>query len=156
MHDKVMLEVDIKSLHHPCIIKVEDVFHTDTKLFIVLELVEGGELFDKVVSCGKFSENVAKMLFYQMLVACKYLHDNGITHRDLKPENLLLSADIKEESVIKVTDFDLSQFVGENSLMKTLCGTPTYLAPEIITNAGMGGYTKAVDCWSLGSYCLYA
>ena len=63
---------------------------------------------------------------------------------------MLLSCDKKEEAVIKVTDFGLSKFVGENSLMKTLCGTPTYLAPEILNNAGMGGYTKAVDCWSLG------
>ncbi|XP_071481598.1 serine/threonine-protein kinase Chk2-like [Diadema antillarum] len=150
MEKTVMEEVRIlKRLHHPCIIGIEDVFDTPDVLYIVLELVEGGELFDRVVSVGKFEEPLAKLYFYQMVTACKYLHDNGITHRDLKPENLLLMNDSKE-TVVKVTDFGLSKFVGEQSLMKTLCGTPTYLAPEILTSMGMGGYTKAVDCWSLG------
>lgn len=139
----------IKSMHHPCIIRVEDLFESSDALYIVLELVEGGELFDRVVGVGKFSERIGKLLFYQMLVAVKYLHDRGITHRDLKPENILLASD-DEETLIKVTDFGLSKFVGEQSLMKTLCGTPSYLAPEIIKSAGIGGYNKAVDCWSLG------
>lgn len=146
----VMEEVRIlKRLNHPCIIGIEDVFDTPEVLYIVLELVEGGELFDRVVSQGKLDEATAKLYFYQMITACKYLHENGITHRDLKPENLLLMNDDKE-TILKVTDFGLSKFVGEQSLMKTLCGTPTYLAPEILTSMGMGGYTKAVDCWSLG------
>ena len=102
----------------------------------------------------------------------QYLHGKNITHRDLKvklyqerereggreniasifppqPENILLSSDEKE-TLVKVTDFGLSKFVGEASLMKTLCGTPTYLAPEVLESAGLGGYSKAVDCWSLG------
>ena len=67
----------------------------------------------------------------------------------LQPENVLLASD-DEETLIKVTDFGLSKFVGENSLMKTLCGTPSYLAPEVLQTAGTKGYTKEVDCWSLG------
>lgn len=66
-----------------------------------------------------------------------------------QPENVLLATD-DAETLIKVTDFGLSKFVGENSLMKTLCGTPSYLAPEVLKTAGMGGYGKAVDCWSMG------
>ena len=66
-----------------------------------------------------------------------------------QPENILLATDDKE-TLIKVTDFGLSKFVGEASLMKTLCGTPSYLAPEVLESAGLGGYSKAVDCWSLG------
>ena len=66
-----------------------------------------------------------------------------------QPENVLLATD-DEETLIKVTDFGLSKFVGENSLMKTLCGTPSYLAPEVLKTAGIGGYGKAVDCWSMG------
>ncbi|XP_078599628.1 serine/threonine-protein kinase Chk2-like isoform X1 [Branchiostoma floridae x Branchiostoma japonicum] len=148
--ERIFGEVQImKGLKHPCIIKIEDVIDTEDTLYIVLELVEGGELFDRVVSLGRFTEPVAKLLFYQMLVAVKYLHEQGITHRDLKPENVLLGSD-EMETIIKVTDFGLSKFVGENSLMKTLCGTPSYLAPEVLRTAGMGGYTKAVDCWSLG------
>ncbi|XP_065920782.1 serine/threonine-protein kinase Chk2-like [Dysidea avara] len=147
----VMDEVKIlKSMRHPCIIRIEDMYDTIDTLYIVLELVEGGELFDRIVKVGKFSEDIAKMLFYQMLLAVKYLHDRGITHRDLKPENVLLSSDSANETLIKVTDFGLSRVVGEHSLMKTLCGTPSYLAPEVLTSANKEGYGKAVDCWSLG------
>ncbi|KAK2574382.1 Serine/threonine-protein kinase Chk2 [Acropora cervicornis] len=111
----MMDEVEIlKKLHHPCVIKIEDVFETTDNLYIVLELVEGGELFDRI-----------------------YLHNQGITHRDLKPENVLLSSE-KSETVIKITDFGLSKVVGEQSLMKTLCGTPSYLAPEVLVNCGTG------------------
>ncbi|XP_071944033.1 serine/threonine-protein kinase Chk2-like [Antedon mediterranea] len=150
MQDKVMDEVNIlKALNHPCIIKIEEMYDTPEVLFIVLELVEGGELFDRITSRGRLNEEVSKLLFFQMVSACKYLHDKGITHRDLKPENILLTSD-EEYTLIKVTDFGLSKFVGENSFMKTMCGTPTYLAPEILKTAGMGGYSKAVDLWSLG------
>jgi len=143
-------EVEIlKRLHHPCVIRIEDVYETAEVLYIVLELVEGGELFDRVVSVTRFEEPTAKLLFYQMLVAVKYLHEQGITHRDLKPENVLLCSE-KNETVIKITDFGLSKVVGEQSLMKTLCGTPSYLAPEVLLTAGTGGYSKAVDLWSLG------
>ena len=79
----------------------------------------------------------------------RYLHSQDITHRDLKPENVLLTSH-GEECVIKVTDFGLSKVVGENSLMKTLCGTPSYLAPEVLLNAGSLGYGQKCDCWSLG------
>lgn len=147
---QVMSEVKIlKALKHPCIIGIEDVIDTPEVLYIVLELVEGGELFDKVVSLSQYDEPTAKLLFYQMVLACKYLHDQGITHRDLKPENILLSTDDKE-TLIKITDFGLSKFVDAGSLMQTFCGTPTYLAPEILVTAGTGTYTKAIDAWSLG------
>ena len=66
-----------------------------------------------------------------------------------QPENILLATD-ERETLVKVTDFGLSKFVGETSLMKTLCGTPMYLAPEVLESAGLVGYSKAVDCWSLG------
>lgn len=147
---QVMSEVKIlKALKHPCIIGIEDVIDTPETLYIVLELVEGGELFDKVVSISQYDEPTAKLLFYQMVSACKYLHDQGITHRDLKPENILLSTD-DLETLIKVTDFGLSKFVDAGSIMKTFCGTPTYLSPEILETAGTGAYTKAIDVWSLG------
>ncbi|NXO31146.1 CHK2 kinase, partial [Horornis vulcanius] len=77
------------------------------------------------------------------------LHDNGIIHRDLKPENVLLSSS-EEICLIKITDFGQSKILGEASLMKTLCGTPMYLAPEVLNSLGTAGYSRAVDCWSLG------
>lgn len=139
----------LQALKHPCVICIEDVMESDDALYIILELAEGGELYDRVIEYGKFSEHLAKLYFYQLLSSVKYLHDEGITHRDLKPENVLLVND-DEETLLKVTDFGLSKFVGENSLMKTLCGTPSYLAPEVLKTAGTGGYTKEIDCWSLG------
>ncbi|XP_064620238.1 serine/threonine-protein kinase Chk2-like [Lineus longissimus] len=146
----VMGEVNIlKSLKHPCIIGIEDVIDSPDTIYIVLELVQGGELFDKVISIGQYSEATAKLLFYQMVTAIKYLHDQGITHRDLKPENILLASE-EDETLIKVTDFGLSKFVDSATMMKTFCGTPNYLAPEILLTAGIGSYTKSIDCWSLG------
>uniref|UniRef100_A0A8C5LPD5 Serine/threonine-protein kinase Chk2 n=1 Tax=Leptobrachium leishanense TaxID=445787 RepID=A0A8C5LPD5_9ANUR len=143
-------EIEIlKKLNHPCIIKIENFFDSEDCFYIVLELMEGGELFDRVVSTSRLKESTAKLYFYQMLLAVQYLHENGVIHRDLKPENVLLSS-TSEECCIKITDFGQSKILGETSLMRTLCGTPTYLAPEVLNTAGTGGYTSAVDCWSLG------
>lgn len=110
--------------------------------------MEGGELFERIVK-SRISESTVKLYFYQILLAVQYLHDNGIIHRDLKLENVLLSS-TNEECCIKITDFGQSKILGETSLMRTLCGTPTYLAPEVLNTAGTGGYSKAVDYWSLG------
>ncbi|XP_044898290.1 serine/threonine-protein kinase Chk2 isoform X2 [Felis catus] len=132
----------------PCIIKIKDFFEAED-YYIVLELMEGGELFDRVVGNKRLKEATCKLYFYQMLLAVQYLHENGIIHRDLKPENVLLSSQ-KEDCLIKITDFGQSKILGETSLMRTLCGTPTYLAPEVLNSFGTAGYNRAVDCWSLG------
>lgn len=79
----------------------------------------------------------------------QYLHDNGITHRDLKPENILLSGP-SNRCLIKITDFGLSKIVKDNTMLRTFCGTPTYLAPEVLLTAGNGTYTPLIDVWSLG------
>ncbi len=104
--------------------------------------------FDKVVKIQKYDESTAKLLFYQMVLAIKYLHDNNISHRDLKPENILLKSDESNETLVKISDFGLSKFF-ENS-MQTMCGTPHYLAPEVINSKGVGSYTNKIDNWSLG------
>ncbi|XP_023415037.1 serine/threonine-protein kinase Chk2 isoform X3 [Loxodonta africana] len=132
----------------PCIIKIKNFFDAED-YYIVLELMEGGELFDRVVGNRRLKEATCKLYFYQMLLAVQYLHENGIIHRDLKPENVLLSSQ-KEDCLIKITDFGQSKILGETSLMRTLCGTPTYLAPEVLVSFGTAGYNRAVDCWSLG------
>lgn len=145
----VETEIEIlKKLNHPCIIKIKDFFDAED-FYIVLELMEGGELFDRVAGNRRLREATCKLYFYQMLLAVQYLHENGIIHRDLKPENVLLSSQ-KEDCLIKITDFGQSKILGETSLMKTLCGTPTYLAPEVLNSLGTAGYNRAVDCWSLG------
>ncbi|KAM6423081.1 serine/threonine-protein kinase Chk2 isoform 1-T1 [Liasis olivaceus] len=132
----------------PCLIKIIDFFE-GKDFYIVLELMEGGELFDKVQRPARLSERTCKLYFYQMLLAVQYLHKHGIIHRDLKLENVLLSS-TEENCLVKITDFGQSKIVGETSLMQTLCGTPDYLAPEILHFAGTAGYGRSVDCWSLG------
>ncbi|KAF6716944.1 Serine/threonine-protein kinase Chk2 [Oryzias melastigma] len=145
-------ETEIKILQridHPCLIKTKDFYQTEDSYFIVLEMMEGGELFNKVKSQQQLKESVAKLYFYQMLCAVHYLHSNGIIHRDLKPENILLSSS-EDVCLIKVTDFNQSRILEEAALMRTLCGTPSYLAPEVFTHANTTGYGLAVDAWSLG------
>ena len=117
----------LKALNHPCIIRIVDVFDTSDAVFIVLELVEGGELFDRIVAQGQLDEQTSKFLFRQMVLGVKYLHEKSITHRDLKPENILLCSPDTNETLVKITDFGLSKFINETSLMKTFCGTPNYL-----------------------------
>lgn len=121
-----------------------------------LELMRGGDMIKRISETPRrrLPEQLTKFYFLQMCEATKYLHDNGITHRDIKPDNILLASS-DEESLLKITDFGLSKFVQTNSEMKTLCGTPQYVAPEILTTRGRGSYTKKVDIWSLGC-CLYA
>ncbi|XP_047448691.1 serine/threonine-protein kinase Chk2 [Mugil cephalus] len=143
-------EIEIlKRVDHPCLIKTEDFYQTEDSYYIVLELMEGGELFHRVKSQQQLKESVAKLYFYQMLCAVQYLHSNGIIHRDLKPENILLSSH-EDDCLIKVTDFNQSRILEEVLLMRTLCGTPSYLAPEVFTSASTTGYSLAVDAWSLG------
>eukprot|EP01122_Echinamoeba_exundans_P006077 TRINITY_DN163_c0_g2_i1.p1 TRINITY_DN163_c0_g2~~TRINITY_DN163_c0_g2_i1.p1 ORF type:complete len:520 (-),score=157.55 TRINITY_DN163_c0_g2_i1:73-1590(-) len=145
-------EVEILSkMTHPGCIGIEEMFETNTKLYLVLELVTGGELFDRIVEEQYFEEHRARRYFVQMLQAIKYLHDQNIAHRDLKPENILLKS--KDDDTIKISDFGLARVMGdEASKMQTMCGTPNYVAPEVLTDGGPGkeGYSKACDMWSLG------
>ena len=147
-------EVEIlKTINNPYIVRVEDIYETDTYLTIILQYVSGGDLFDKVVALKRYDEESAKIVFYQMAHAVKYLHDRGIAHRDLKPENFLVLSS-KSDLHVLMGDFGLARvFDGSASFMKTLCGTPQYLAPEIVKQAKlnkMTGYTQAVDVWALG------
>ena len=119
MEHKILTEID-----HPYVVKCYDAFETDDKLYLFMELMEGGELFDKIVDMGHFTEDMAKDVTYKVLGALKYMHDKGIAHRDLKPENMLMTSKAKDAQC-KITDFGLSKFFDEqSSLMKTPCGTP--------------------------------
>ncbi|XP_026761817.2 ovarian-specific serine/threonine-protein kinase Lok [Galleria mellonella] len=147
---KIMNEINImKSLKHPCVISTEEVIDTCDAVYIVLELMQGGELFDRITSQTHLSEKLTRFLFRQMVLAVKYLHSQGITHRDLKPENVLLESK-DDRTLVKITDFGLSKFVGEDSFMKTVCGTLLYLAPEVLGANGQKYYGPEVDVWSLG------
>lgn len=153
--EKIMNEVKIlKALKHPCVIRMEEIVDTPKAVYIVLELMEGGELFERIKNKGRLSEECAKLIFYQVVLAVSYLHDRGITHRDLKPENILLASHA-DVTIAKVSDFGLSKLVDAQTMMKTFCGTPMYVAPEILSTIGRGSYTNQVDVWSLG-VILYA
>eukprot|EP01102_Stenamoeba_stenopodia_P000837 TRINITY_DN10788_c0_g1_i1.p1 TRINITY_DN10788_c0_g1~~TRINITY_DN10788_c0_g1_i1.p1 ORF type:complete len:451 (+),score=152.51 TRINITY_DN10788_c0_g1_i1:58-1410(+) len=148
----LMDEVEIlKKLSHPNIINILDIFDTKDELQLVLELVHGGDLLDKILSKTRYKEDEARVIFKNIVEAVEYLHSHGFAHRDLKPENILLVSN-DDDTTIKLTDFGVSRSFGDEELMKTLVGTPQYLAPEIIKK-GRGsqeGYTVAVDMWSLG------
>ncbi|XP_053320867.1 calcium/calmodulin-dependent protein kinase type IV-like [Spea bombifrons] len=133
-------------LSHPNIIKLKDIFETPSKIALILELVTGGELFDRIVERGYYSEQDAALVVQQVLEAVTYLHSNGVVHRDLKPENLLY-ADMSPDSILKIADFGLSKIVDDQEAMKTMCGTPGYCAPEILYGSPYG---PEVDLWSVG------
>ncbi|KAM9369068.1 calcium/calmodulin-dependent protein kinase type IV-like [Phaethornis superciliosus] len=133
-------------LSHPNIIKLKEIFETPSEIVLVLELVTGGELFDRIVERGFYSERDAAHVVKQILEAVSYLHKNGVVHRDLKPENLLY-ADLSPDAPLKIGDFGLSKIVDDQDTMKTVCGTPGYCAPEILQG---GPYGPEVDMWSVG------
>jgi len=132
---------------HPNIVMLKDMYDTGDRFLFVMELVTGGELFDRIVEKGSYSEDDAKTLVRQILQGVGYLHSTGIAHRDLKPENLLLKSR-ESDMDIKIADFGLSSFVDSQKMM-TACGTPAYVAPEVLSS-GQGGYDKEVDMWSVG------
>ncbi|KAE8708839.1 CBL-interacting serine/threonine-protein kinase 9 [Hibiscus syriacus] len=137
----------MKLIRHPNVIRMYEVMASKTKIYIVLEFITGGELFNKIASRGRLKEDEARKYFQQLINAVDYCHSRGVYHRDLKPENLLLDAN----GVLKVSDFGLSalpQQVGDDGLLHTTCGTPNYVAPEVINNKGYNG-AKA-DLWSCG------
>jgi serine/threonine protein kinase len=144
-----MIETEVNILQtarHEHIIQLYEMHEIEGKIYLVMELVTGGELFDEIVRIGKYSEPEAAKLVHKMLVAILYLHNLGIAHRDLKPENLLLS-DKTKNAKIMISDFGLSKIFNDDEVMKTACGTPGYVAPEVLIRKGYG---REVDLWSLG------
>ncbi|KAK1293735.1 CBL-interacting protein kinase 32 [Acorus calamus] len=137
----------MKLIKHPNVVRLYEVMGSKTKIFIVLEFVTGGELFDKIVNHGRMREEEARRYFQQLINAVDYCHSRGVYHRDLKPENLLLDA----SGNLKVSDFGLSalsQQVRDDGLLHTTCGTPNYVAPEVLNDRGYDGATA--DLWSCG------
>ncbi|KAJ8633418.1 hypothetical protein MRB53_026754 [Persea americana] len=147
MIDQIKREISVMRLvRHPNVVQLYEVMASKTKIYFVMEYVKGGELFNKVAK-GKLKEDVARKYFQQLIGAVDFCHSRGVYHRDLKPENLLLD----ENGNLKVSDFGLSA-LGESrkqdGLLHTTCGTPAYVAPEIISKKGYDG-AKA-DIWSSG------
>lgn len=150
MGEKVRREIKIlKMCTHPHIIRLFEVIDTPTDIFVVMEYVSGGELFDYIVSKGRLPKEEAQSLFQQIVSGLEYCHHYGIVHRDLKPENLLLD----EHNNIKIADFGLSNLMRDGEFLRTSCGSPNYAAPEVISGALYAG--PEVDVWSCG-VILYA
>ncbi|KAG9397177.1 Protein kinase domain [Carpediemonas membranifera] len=131
----------LSSIQHPFIVNLAATFQTTRKLLMVLEYVPGGELFSHLRMREKFPLDIVRRYAAEIVLAFEYLHARNIVYRDLKPENLLLD----EKGHIKITDFGFGKIINERTF--TMCGTPEYLAPEIIQSRGHG---KAVDWWALG------
>ncbi|XP_071721740.1 CBL-interacting serine/threonine-protein kinase 7-like [Rutidosis leptorrhynchoides] len=131
---------------HPNILKIHEVMASKTKIYLVMELATGGELFAKVLRRGRLSESSARRYFHQLVNALHFCHQNGIAHRDVKPQNLLL--DVNGD--LKVSDFGLSALPEQkkDGLLHTFCGTPSYTAPEVMSRRHYDG-SKA-DAWSCG------
>uniref|UniRef100_A0A1Q3G4I5 Putative calcium/calmodulin-dependent protein kinase type 1 n=1 Tax=Culex tarsalis TaxID=7177 RepID=A0A1Q3G4I5_CULTA len=136
---------------HPNIVQLFETYEDKSKVYLIMELVTGGELFDRIVEKGSYTEKDASLLIRQVLEAVDYMHEQGVVHRDLKPENLLYYS-ASEDSKIMISDFGLSK-MEDSGFMATACGTPGYVAPEVLAQKPYG---KAVDVWSIGviSYIL--
>ena len=149
--DRILLGIEreiviMKLIDHPNIMRLYDVWETSTELYLILEYVEGGELFDYLCKRGRLSTSEALGYFQQIIAAINYCHRFNIAHRDLKPENLLLDQDRN----IKVADFGMAAWQMNNTsgLLRTACGSPHYAAPEVIEGRAYNGSSS--DIWSCG------
>lgn len=146
MVDQIKREISImKLVRHPNVVRLHEVLASRTKIYIILEFITGGELFDKIVHHGRLSEAESRRYFQQLIDGVEYCHIKGVYHRDLKPENLLLDS----QGNLKISDFGLSALPAEGvSILRTTCGTPNYVAPEVLSHKGYNG--ALADVWSCG------
>ncbi|KAL3780997.1 hypothetical protein ACHAWO_007458 [Cyclotella atomus] len=151
MMDQFYMEIEtLRSLKHPNIIQLYDVYISEEKIYIIMELMTGGELFDYVVQKGTLTEEEASRIVRMVTSALVYMHSKNVIHRDLKPENLLLSHKPRSshDIEVKIIDFGLSKIMPEqHTVASSFLGTRGYLAPEMIQRRD---YTKSVDAWALG------
>ncbi|KAI3703269.1 hypothetical protein L1987_73218 [Smallanthus sonchifolius] len=147
MEPRLIREVAaMRRLNHQNIVKLHEVMATKTKIYLVMELADGGGLFTQLIRRGRIKEPTARFYFQQLVSALHFCHQNGVAHRDLKPQNLLLD----KHGNLKISDFGLSALPEskKDGLLHTACGTPAFTAPEIVRGQGYDG-AKA-DAWSCG------
>jgi protein kinase D len=137
----------LQNIEHPGVVRLEKMFESPERIFIVMEKLKG-DMLDMIIRSpnGRLSERSTKFLITQILVALRYLHSQNICHCDLKPENVLLSTD-SEFPLVKLCDFGYAKIIGEKSFRRSVVGTPAYLAPEVLRKKG---YNKSLDMWSVG------
>ncbi|XP_074282740.1 CBL-interacting serine/threonine-protein kinase 6-like [Silene latifolia] len=151
MMEQVKREISVmKRVKHPNIVELYEVMATKSKVYLAMELVRGGEFFTKISKNGKLDEDLARTYFRQLISAVGYCHSQGVYHRDLKLENLLLD----HQGNLKVSDFGLSTYFEDSDqmdrMLRTSCGTPHYVAPEVVSKRGQGYDGAKADIWSCG------
>mmetsp|Transcript_26053 Transcript_26053/g.43400 ORF Transcript_26053/g.43400 Transcript_26053/m.43400 type:complete len:353 (+) Transcript_26053:183-1241(+) len=147
--DEESLKMEIQIMqhtHHNNIVSVKEVFYSKQFVYLVMDIMTGGELFDRIVNKDHYTENEAKQALKEIAVAINYCHEKDIVHRDLKPENILYASPA-DDAALKLADFGLATMLKPNQLMTVACGTPGYVAPEILRGTAYG---KEVDVWSIG------
>ena len=141
-HTRAEREI-LEKIDHPFLMKMHFAFQTPTKLYFVMDMITGGELFFHLKNERRFNEERSRFYTAEIMLGLEHLHLKNIIYRDLKPENILLDSD----GHVVLTDFGLSKKFTKGEKAQTFCGTPEYLAPEVVIGAGHG---KEVDWWSLG------
>ncbi|MCD7467473.1 CBL-interacting serine/threonine-protein kinase 4 [Datura stramonium] len=147
MEPRILREISAMCrLNHPNIIKLNEVLATKSKIYLVMEIATGGDLYTKLNHRGRFSDSTARFYFHKLVSALHFCHQNGVTHRDIKPQNILLD----QNNNLKISDFGLSALPEQlqNGLLHTACGTPAYTAPEVAYRKGYDG--EKADSWSCG------
>ncbi|KAK9707602.1 Calmodulin-dependent protein kinase cmk2 [Basidiobolus ranarum] len=146
--DMIDKELDVvKKVSHPNIVAFVDSFESRDKYYLVFQLARGGELFERIIEQGKFTEKDATRFMKTVIEAVSYLHDHNIVHRDLKPENLLFK-DNSPDAPLMIVDFGIAKSLADGEqVLNTVCGSHGYTAPEVVWRSGHG---KPVDMWSIG------
>lgn len=149
LKNKGMLENEVgvmQGLNYPGVVLLREVIETKKHLCIVMDLLRGGELFDRIVSRSKYSENDAKKVARELLQTIRYIHSHQVVHRDLKPENLVFRSKADDSDLV-LTDFGFAAIIANGKRLSQGCGTPEYVAPEILDQKP---YDEKVDIWSAG------
>ena len=143
--NKILYETNLmRTLYHPAVTKILETFETDKYMLIIMEYISGGNLQNFVKKRRKLCEKTARILFRQLIQGIKYIHSKGICHRDIKLENILLDLN----NIVKICDFGVGKLVEKGEKLSDQCGTPVYMAPEIISGKAYDGFL--VDIWSAG------
>ena len=140
----------LQTLSHDNIVNLREVYSCKEHFYIVMEICSGGELFDRITEKDHYSEVEARFALKQIGNALAYCHQKSIVHRDLKPENLLYGSN-NDDAVLKLADFGLAKLLDSEAMLHAQCGTPGYVAPEIVKNEA---YDTQVDMWSYGGEFL--
>lgn len=143
----------MRHLNHDNVLTLHEVYESPNSIYLVLDLLEGGELFDRLTYKGDYSEYDCMMVMQKIFRALSYMHEKNIMHRDLKPENIIL-AEKDDDYNIQIADFGLASRVDSSDFLHKRCGTPGYCAPEILTLKETGEmYDQKCDIFSIG--CIF-